>query len=154
MKYYLLAFLIVIIDQWTKWLVLTKMAFGQNIKIINHFLYITSVRNKGAAWSILQGQIGFFTIITLVVLAAVVYYLQKVGRYRPLLGIALSFVLGGTIGNFIDRIFRGEVVDFINTYIFSYDFPVFNVADSALTIGACLIIIYTLVEGKKETMNE
>lgn len=149
-KYYIVAIGIIILDQLTKWLVLTQMKVDQSIKVINHVLYITSIRNRGAAWSMLQGQMVLFTLITIVVAFAVIYYLQKFGKYHPLLGTALGLVLGGTLGNFIDRMFRGEVVDFINTYIFSYDFPIFNIADSALTIGAILIVLYTLLEGKRE----
>jgi signal peptidase II len=66
------------------------------------------------------------------------------------MGIALGLMLGGAIGNFIDRLFRKEVVDFINTYIFSYDFPIFNVADSALCVGVVLLFIQMLLEGKQE----
>lgn len=70
-----------------------------------------------------------------------------------LLGISLGLILGGAIGNFIDRVFRQEVVDFIHVYIFSYNYPVFNIADSALCIGVVLIIIQTLLEGKKRRSN-
>lgn len=154
LKYYVIALLVIILDQWTKWLVITKMTFGESIKVIDHFLYITSVRNRGAAWSILQGQMVFFALITVAVVFVVIYYIQKRGRYQPLLGIALGLILGGTFGNFIDRMFRGEVVDFINTYIFTYDFPVFNIADSALCVGAILIVLYTLIESKKEKLDE
>lgn len=74
---------------------------------------------------------------------------EKYAKTDKLLGISLGLILGGAIGNFIDRVFRQEVVDFIHVYIFSYNYPVFNIADSALCIGVVLIIIQTLLEGKK-----
>lgn len=147
--YYVIALIVIMLDQWTKWLVVKNMDLGQSIKIIEGFLYITSHRNRGAAWGILQGQMLFFYLITVVVIIGIVYYLKKYGKREPLMGIALGFMLGGAIGNFIDRLFRKEVVDFINTFIFTYNFPIFNIADSALTIGVILLFIYMLFfEGK------
>jgi signal peptidase II len=118
-------------------------------------LYITSHRNRGAAWGILQGQMWFFYIITVIVIIGLVYYIQKMGRDHYLLGVALGFMLGGAIGNFIDRLFRKEVVDFVNTYPFGYDFPVFNIADAALCVGVAMLMIYMLFEEKlkKERSN-
>lgn len=149
--YYVIAAVIIGIDQLTKWLVVKNMELGENIPIIENFLYITSHRNRGAAWGILQGQMWFFYLITTVVIIGIIYYIQKHTNGSKLMGIALGLMLGGAIGNFIDRLFRKEVVDFINTYIFTYDFPIFNVADSALCIGVVLLFIYMLfIEGKKE----
>jgi len=80
----------------------------------------------------------------------IVYYIQKYGKENPFFGYTLGILLGGAIGNFIDRLFRKEVVDFIDVYPFGYNFPIFNVADSALTIGVLLMIIYILfIEGKQ-----
>ncbi|RFU63351.1 signal peptidase II [Peribacillus glennii] len=149
MLYYFIALFVIMLDQLTKWLVAKNMELGESIVIIQDFLYITSHRNRGAAWGILQGQMWFFYIITIVVVIGLVYYLQKMGRESVLLGVSLGLMLGGAVGNFIDRIVRKEVVDFINTYIFSYNFPIFNIADSALTIGVGLMIIYMLLEEKR-----
>ncbi|XJZ28429.1 signal peptidase II [Bacillota bacterium Lsc_1132] len=157
MFYYLLAFFIIVLDQFTKWLVVSKMKFGQSITIIDQFLYITSHRNRGAAWGILQGQMWLFYVITLIVIVAIVYYIQKAAKGKILLGISLALMLGGAIGNFIDRVFRKEVVDFIHTFIFTYDFPVFNVADSSLVIGVALLMIQMLRderETKEKTYGE
>jgi len=130
------------------------MEIGQSITIIDGFLYLTSHRNKGAAWGILQGQMLFFYIITVIVVIGIIYYIQKYAKNEPILGIALGLMLGGAIGNFIDRLFRKEVVDFINTFIFTYDFPIFNIADSALTIGVIILFIYMLIfEGKQKKEN-
>lgn len=143
MLYYLLAFVVILIDQWTKWLVVRYMELGESIPIIENVLYITSHRNRGAAWGMLQGQFWLFYLITIVVVVGIVIYIQRLQPTQRLFGIALGLMLGGALGNFIDRVFRKEVVDFIHAYIFSYSFPIFNVADAALTIGVALMFIYT-----------
>ena len=149
MFYYLIALFIILIDQVTKWLIVTKMYLGESIPVIDDFLYITSHRNRGAAWGILQGQMWFFYVITIIVIVAIIYYIQKVAKGKLLLGTSLALMLGGAIGNFIDRVVRKEVVDFIHTYIFSYNFPVFNIADSALVIGVILLMIQMLREERE-----
>ncbi|WP_307406395.1 signal peptidase II [Neobacillus ginsengisoli] len=142
--FYLIALFVILLDQFTKWLIVSKMQFGDSITIINNILYITSHRNRGAAWGILQGQMWLFYAITLIVIVAIIYYLQKAAKGKWLLGVSLSLMLGGAIGNFLDRVIRKEVVDFIHTYIFGYNFPVFNIADSALVIGVILLMIQML----------
>lgn len=148
-RYYILAIIVIIIDQWTKWLIDKRMELYESIPIIENFFYITSHRNKGAAWGILQGQMAFFYIITVVVIVGIIYYMQKHAMDNRLLAISLSLLLGGAIGNFIDRLVRKEVVDFLDFIIFTYDFPIFNIADSALTIGVFLFIIVTFLDEKK-----
>jgi len=144
--YYIIALFVIFLDQLTKWLIVKNLQIGESIEIINNFLYITSHRNRGAAWGILQGQMWFFYAITIVVIVGIVIYIQKAVKGKWLMGVSLGLMLGGAIGNFLDRVFRKEVVDFINTYIFGYDFPVFNIADSALVIGVILLMIQMLKE--------
>lgn len=149
LRYYILAILTIVIDQWTKWLVVKKMDLYESVPIIDHLFAITSHRNKGAAWGILQGQMMFFYIITVIVIVGIIYLMQKYAKESALLLISLSFILGGAIGNFIDRLFRKEVVDFLDVMVFSYDFPIFNIADSCLTIGVILFFIATIMEERK-----
>ncbi|ABK86758.1 signal peptidase II, Aspartic peptidase, MEROPS family A08 [Bacillus thuringiensis str. Al Hakam] len=149
MIYYVIALFVIAIDQISKWLIVKNMELGTSIPIIDNVLYITSHRNRGAAWGILENKMWFFYIITVVFVVFIVFYMKKYAKTDKLLGISLGLILGGAIGNFIDRVFRQEVVDFIHVYIFSYNYPVFNIADSALCIGVVLIIIQTLLEGKK-----
>ncbi|EEL39001.1 Lipoprotein signal peptidase [Bacillus cereus Rock3-29] len=149
MIYYVIALFVIAIDQISKWLIVKNLELGMSIPIIDNVLYITSHRNRGAAWGILENKMWFFYIITVVFVVFIVMYMKKYAKTDKLLGISLGLILGGAIGNFIDRVFRQEVVDFIHVYIFSYNYPVFNVADSALCIGVVLIIIQTLLEGKK-----
>ncbi|TRZ38795.1 lipoprotein signal peptidase [Niallia circulans] len=154
--YYIIALIIIALDQWTKWLVATKMELGDSITVIENFFYITSHRNSGAAWGILEGQMAFFYIITTVVIVGIIYFIQKGAKGKLLYGVSLGLILGGAIGNFIDRIRHQYVVDFVNTYIFNYDFPIFNIADSSLVIGVILLIIVMLMEekaAKKEKEN-
>lgn len=150
MRYYLLAVVVILIDQLSKWWIVANMELRESISIIENFFYITSHRNTGAAWGILAGQMGFFYIITLIVIGVIVYYMQKFAKDSKVMGISLGLILGGAIGNFIDRLFRKEVVDFFDVYIGSYDYPIFNIADSALVVGVILIIIATFKDEKQK----
>lgn len=147
-RYYGLAVLMIALDQWTKFLVIQKMEIYEEIPLINGFLSFTSHRNTGAAWGVMQNQMIFFYIVTIIVVAVIVYYMQTYAKGHPLFAIGLGLILGGAIGNFIDRLIHQEVVDFIDVMIFTYDFPIFNVADSALTIGVIFAIIATLWEDR------
>lgn len=144
--YYVIAVVMIVIDQWTKYLVIENMTIGESIPVIENIFYLTSHRNPGAAWGILQGQMWFFYIITLIVVGIIIYYIEHYAKTNRLLGISLGLVLGGAIGNLIDRVRFQEVVDFVDVYIFSYDYPIFNVADSSLVVGVILIGIITLFE--------
>jgi signal peptidase II len=148
--YYFIAVFVIALDQFTKWLVVKNMAVYEQIPIIGNFFQLTSHRNTGAAWGILQGQMIFFYIITVIVIIGIVFYMQKYGKESKLLAVSLSFILGGAIGNLIDRVFRKEVVDFLDFTIIKYDFPIFNIADSALVIGVILVLITTFIDEKKK----
>ncbi|MBQ1770159.1 MAG: signal peptidase II [Turicibacter sp.] len=143
-----------VIDQLTKFLVVNYMTIGQSISVIDNFLYITSHRNEGAAWGILQGKMTFFYIVTLVVIGVVILWIRRLDmKKEKLLVIALSLILGGALGNFIDRVMYQHVVDFINTYIFGYDFPIFNIADSALCIGVFLMGIDAVLDVRRQKQS-
>ncbi|WP_199619057.1 signal peptidase II [Paenibacillus alkalitolerans] len=159
MIYWLLALVVLVLDQWTKRLVVNNMEIGQSIPVLGDFFTITSHRNRGAAWGILQDQRVFFIVVTAVVVTGVVWYLIRTIRQgRRLLPLALSLLLGGALGNFIDRVLYGEVVDFLHFFFdfraigipFVYDYPIFNVADSGIVAGIILIIADTLLAGRRE----
>ncbi|TMW74059.1 signal peptidase II [Alteribacter natronophilus] len=150
MMYYAIALIIIVLDQITKWIVVQRMEQGESIPIIENVFHLTSHRNAGAAFGILQGQMWLFYIATAIVLVFVTYYIQTQGKYNPLFGTSLGLVLGGAIGNFIDRLLFNEVVDFIDVYIGTYNFPIFNVADMALTIGVGMLIVYVFIEDRKQ----
>lgn len=136
--------IILIGEQLTKFIIRTQMTLGESFAVVPKFLYITSHRNNGAAWGILSGKMTFFYIITIIVLIALIVFYIKEAKNNMLMQIAISLLFSGALGNFIDRVSSGEVVDFIDTVIFGYDFPIFNIADASLTIGVVLLIIVLL----------
>ncbi|HHU6750756.1 TPA: signal peptidase II [Staphylococcus pseudintermedius] len=139
-----IALIILIGDQLTKLIIRTQMTIGESFVVLPKFLYITSHRNNGAAWGILSGKMTFFYIITVIILVALIVFYIKEAKNHMLMQIAISLLFSGALGNFIDRLSSGEVVDFIDTVIFGYDFPIFNIADASLTIGVILLIIVLL----------
>lgn len=154
-KYYItisliVAIAILIIDQVTKRIIATTMNIGDSYEVIPNFLNITSHRNNGAAWGIFSGKMGFFYIITIVILIVLVLFYIKEAKYNLFMQVAISLLFAGALGNFIDRLVNGEVVDFVDTNIFGYDFPIFNVADSSLTIGVLFIIIALLKDANSK----
>lgn len=143
LKLYINSFIIVFLDQLTKKIIVANMMIRDIIEI-TFFLDIIHVRNTGAAFSFLHDAGGwqryFLVTISLLVSIALPFYIKK-NLHQPLLAISLSLILGGAVGNLIDRLFLGYVIDFIS---FHYDktifWPAFNIADSAITVGAILII--------------
>lgn len=159
MIYYVIAAIVLVLDQASKWVIANRMGLHESIPVIGEFFQIVSHRNRGAAFGILQNQRWFFLIITLAVVIGIIWYLRKTARdKRKLLSLALGLLLGGAIGNFIDRALFGEVVDFLQfRFIFDffgkaidYTYPIFNVADSAIVVGVALIFLDTLLEWRKE----
>ena len=147
MKYYLLSFIIVLIDQVSKYLTQAYVDIGQQIEWIPGLLSITHIHNTGAAWSILEGQMWFFYIITVIVVVMIIYYMQQM-KNEPLLKTGLAFILGGAVGNFIDRLMHQYVIDMIQLDFI--DFPIFNLADTALTIGVILLFIQYIFLDRQE----
>jgi signal peptidase II len=146
--YYIVALLVFLVDRITKWLVVSYMDIGQSIPLWPGVFELTSHRNRGAAFGILQNQRIFFIVITLLVIVGIVWYLRKTSKESRLVSLALALILGGAVGNFYDRVLHGEVVDFF--YFKLINFPIFNVADSAIVIGVGLF----LVDGLYELLNE
>lgn len=146
--YYLIAAVIIALDQWTKHLVLNYMERGESIPLIADVFHLTSHRNMGAAFGILQNQRWLFIVITIAVVVGIVFSLIRIGKKQPRTSLALSLVLGGAIGNFIDRATTGQVVDFLDFTLIN--FPIFNVADMAITIGVGLLLLDVLLDGKKK----
>lgn len=151
MIFFLIAVIAFVIDQATKYWIATSLSINEQIPVIGNFFLITSHRNRGAAFGILQDQRWFFVIVTTVVLIGLVWYMLKIRKSENrLLQTALSLVLGGAVGNFFDRALTGEVVDFLQFNFGSYTFPIFNVADSCIVIGVGLIILDSILEIRRE----
>lgn len=142
-----LTIILVIIDQVTKYLTVQNIELGQVIEFIPNIVSLTYIRNTGAAFSILEGQMWFFYIVTIIVIGVLIYYMYTEAKKDRMLGILLSFILAGAIGNFIDRLMLQYVVDMIKLEFI--DFAIFNVADSYLTVGVTLLFIYTFYQERK-----
>lgn len=132
------AVFIVFLDQLTKFLVKSNFSLNESIPVIRNIFHLTYIHNFGAGFGILQEQRIFLIIISLLVAGFVAYYLKKVKDNEKTLQLLLGFVLGGTIGNLIDRILYGYVADFLDFMVW----PVFNIADSFVTIGIIGLVIY------------
>ncbi len=119
-----------------------------DIVLIPGFFHITYAENTGMAWSLLSGQTGLLALISAVAIGVMLRYLL-VNKPDKLTSFALALMIGGAAGNLYDRLFLGYVRDFLNFYIFGYDFPVFNIADAALCIGVFLLVIASFTEDRK-----
>ncbi len=151
--YFLISALLVGFDQWSKYLTVQNISLGETKEFIPGFLSLTHLRNTGAAWSLLEGKMIFFYVITVIVSVVIIYLLIKNYKKSVWYSVGLSFVLAGAIGNFIDRVRLGYVVDMLQTDFMN--FPIFNVADSTLVVGVICIFIYLILDEKatKEGKN-
>jgi signal peptidase II len=156
--HFLLAMIVVLLDRWTKRLVAAHIAMYSHIQIIPGFFRITHTENTGAAFSLFADSpshwktallIGFSVIAMIVVIGL----LWKQQRGMTLTGIALSLILGGAVGNLWDRVASGRVVDFLLFYVKQYQWPVFNLADSAIVVGALLLVIEILFSRPKDVVH-
>jgi len=136
---YVLAIVVLALDQWTKWLVRTHIALGHSIPVFPPALYITYTQNSGAAWSILPNQQWLFIIIALVVIGVVIIVERKMRTAHRWLKIPLGLLVGGALGNLVDRVHMHTVTDFIEVRIIHY--PIFNVADSAIVVAVILLVL-------------
>ena len=151
--YFLISALLVGLDQWSKYLTVQNISLGETKEFIPGFLSLTHLRNTGAAWSLLEGKMIFFYVITVIVSVVIIYLLIRNYKKSIWYSVGLSFVLAGAIGNFIDRVRLGYVVDMLQTDFMN--FPIFNVADSTLVVGVICIFIYLILDEKaaKEGKN-
>lgn len=137
------------LDLLSKYWISSTMQLYDSITVIPGFFWISYLRNTGAAWSIFEGQLWFFLILAAAAMAGMAYFFFKTPKSNQLLRFALIFMFVGTMGNFIDRAMFGYVRDFLSFNTFGYMFPVFNVADMSLNVGAGLLILEAVFERKK-----
>jgi signal peptidase II len=141
---------IVIADQITKAVVLSKMALYQSITVIPGFFSLTHIHNPGGAFGFLAQQdasirIGIFILASTVAIFFIFLFYRQIPKTHPVLSAGLALIFGGAIGNLIDRLRFGEVVDFLDFYVGALHWPAFNVADSAITVGVAIFIAHLLL---------
>lgn len=130
-----------LLDIGSKFLVSRIFILNESKTIIDNFLNITYVRNTGAAWSILDNNTWIVTVISLLIIIGIIYYVYRNRVSKKILKIGYGLILGGAIGNFIDRIVYGYVIDFIDIDIFGWNYPIFNLADMFIVVGVILVMI-------------
>ncbi len=144
LKWLWLSLLTLLLDQGSKLLISHSMHLYESIKILPG-IRLTYVHNTGAAFSLLSDAGGWqrwlFAILALTISAVLIAWLSRLQRHETLLATALAFVLGGAVGNLIDRLAYGYVIDFIDIYYNEWHWPAFNIADSAICVGVFLIIL-------------
>ncbi len=149
MRILVVSLIVIVADQLTKFIVSTTMDLGQSIPIINNFLYFTYIRNPGAAFGILPHQTLFLVLVTVLVVALILYYFKVLSPKYKYVRLGLSMQMGGAIGNLIDRVRDdSHVIDFINFTIFP---PIFNLADMAIVIGIIIFLVSFWYTEKKES---
>ncbi len=135
----------VFLDQATKLYIDSNMELHQSIQVIKNFFQITYIRNSGAAFGILSGFKSpwltlFFVLISVVAIGIIMFYYYKTPENQRLTLVSFALIMSGAIGNFIDRAFYGEVIDFLYFHWYQHYWPAFNVADSCITIGVSLLL--------------
>ncbi|MBE0435903.1 MAG: signal peptidase II [Methylomicrobium sp.] len=152
LKWLWLSFVVLVLDQVTKLAVVANMQLYQSIQVLP-FFNLTYVHNTGAAFSFLSEAGGwqrwFFAVLAFVISVVITVWLARLKRHETLLAVSLALVLGGAVGNLIDRLAYGYVIDFLDVYYQDWHWPAFNIADSAITIGVALMIAESFGLGKK-----
>ena len=160
-KYWVLlvvCFGVLLLDQWTKHLVQERLLLHQTVGVIPGVFNLVHVRNTGGAFGIFGGERGglgslLFVVVSLIAIGSILFLFVKLREDEKTLSLSLSLVLSGAIGNLIDRLRYGEVVDFLDFYLLSYHWPAFNISDSAICIGIGLIALELLSGDKKKLKN-
>ncbi len=143
---------VLVLDQITKAIVHQTVGLYHSIEVIPHFAHITYLRNTGAAFGFLAGdrsplRVVFFLIVSAIAIGCISYLLKTVRPQQKGLLVSLSLILGGALGNMVDRIRMGEVIDFIDLHWYHVHWPAFNVADSAISIGVVLLFFQLIRKG-------
>ncbi|WP_449241336.1 signal peptidase II [Desulfoscipio gibsoniae] len=145
MRFIVIVLAAMIVDQFSKYIITLRMLPGESIPVFPPVFYITYILNPGAAFGVLANRTTFFIIVTLLVIVGVLVGYRYLPRKRIWARIALGLVVGGALGNLIDRVRLGRVIDFLDFRVW----PIFNLADTAIVIGALLLII-DIWRGDKE----
>jgi signal peptidase II len=146
---------ILFLDQWTKYVVQQRLALHQRVEVIQGFFDLIHARNPGGAFGIFGGEKGglgslLFVVVSLVAIGSILFLFVKTREDEKTLSLSFSLVLSGALGNLVDRLRFGEVVDFLDFYLHSYHWPAFNVADSAICIGIGLMAFDLFIRDRKK----
>ncbi len=156
-KYFLIIGIIIFLDQISKFIIKTKFDVYDSINIFKGFFQIFYAKNSGAIWGLFHNHSNsiipkIITLTSTIAVLILIFFFLKVNPKHKLELLSLSFIIGGAIGNIIDRIHQGFVVDFLDFHINSYHWPTFNIADSFITIGVIILAI-SIWKGKKSQQN-
>ena len=153
LKYLWISLFVIIADQATKWIANTQLVYHQKVEVLPYFEWFLSY-NKGAAFSFLADAGGwqrwFFMVLASIISVVLFIWIKRLKSDEKLAALALALILGGAIGNVIDRVVLGYVIDFIQVWLGSYPWPAFNIADSAISVGAVILILSGLKKPYQE----
>jgi signal peptidase II len=146
-----------LLDQWSKIYIDNHFELSQSKRIITNFFHLTYVRNPGAAFGIFADnaiRVPFFITISSVATLAILWYVRRITKEKHWQLLALGLILSGALGNLIDRIRLGEVIDFIDVHWYNYHWPAFNIADSAICVGVTIMLICSWHEERQRKRQE
>ncbi|ORJ54911.1 signal peptidase II [Geothermobacter hydrogeniphilus] len=148
---------LLLLDQWIKFYIDRSFALYESVQVIKNFFNITYVRNRGAAFGMLADsslRMPLFIIIAIVAGGAILFYLHRMTDEQKLGATALALIFSGAIGNLVDRIRLGEVIDFLDAHWYGHHWPAFNIADSAITVGVGLLILDMWREDRRKKRED
>ena len=142
--------IVLLLDQATKWYIRHATSLYQSITVVDSLFYITHVRNSGGAFGLFAGantalRLPFFLVVSTGAVALLLFFVRRVEPAQHFLLFALGSILGGALGNFVDRMISGGVTDFLDFHWRGYYWPAFNVADSCITIGTVILLLHSLL---------
>ena len=146
---FILGVLILLLDQWTKYLVKTNLFYGESISIIDGFFNLVFIKNDGAAWNIMSGQRLILVLISSLILLFLILKGYEFFSAKKIHRITYGMLLGGISGNLVDRILTGKVIDFLDFQIGTYHYPSFNIADACI----CVAVILYFITSKNNKQN-
>ena len=149
-KNWLLICLLVLIEQVSKLMVLRLLDYHTSVQVIKNFFYLTLVKNTGASFSILSGNVPLLIVISFIAFFFIVGYINKSKNMKKIESVSYCLVLSGLLGNLIDRMFRNGVIDFLDFKIFGYSYPIFNIADIFIVCGIFILIFLEFSSDKND----
>ncbi len=148
MGIFIISLIVILLDQIIKYIVVSNMMFTETINVIKNFFRITYLQNTGGAWSILSGSTFFLVVLAAIMLIFIIYMIKKEKKITTIKIFTYGILIGGIVGNMIDRIRFDYVIDYLDFNFLSYNFPVFNLADIAIVVGSIILIITLIKEDK------